>query len=120
MSTIGHPLSDITNLINQYITASGGPNPQVGFAPGVTPGLPTQAQIVHWYREVAQWDPRLDLGWGISFSMFRQAIIMQGTAARVAQRQASSPEAKSYAALSKPFGEFAWKMILKAKGTAKI
>jgi hypothetical protein len=45
---------------------------------------------------------------------------MQGIAARVAQRQASSPEAKSYAALVKPFGEFAWKMILEAKGTAKI
>lgn len=120
MSTIGHPLSDITNILNPYITASSGPNPHIGFIPGATPGLPTQDQVVSWYREVAGWNPEPDLTWGTAFSMFRQSVIMQGIAARVAQGQASSAEAKVYADSFRPFAEFAWGLILKAMGRARL
>lgn len=120
MSTIGHPLSDLTNLLNPYITASSGPSPHRGFLSGATPGLPSPEQVVCWYSEVAGWDPAPELAWGTAFSMFRQSVIMQGIAARVAQRQASSAQAKVYADSFRPFGEFAWGLILKAKGKARL
>lgn len=115
MSTIGHPLSDLVNLLNPYITANNGPNPHPGFTTGATPGLPTQAQVVKWYGEIAGWDPVPDLTWGTAFSMFRQSCIMQGIAARVATRQASSEQAHLYANSVKPFAEFAWGLVRSGK-----
>jgi aminoglycoside phosphotransferase (APT) family kinase protein len=120
MSTIGHPLSDLTNLINTYITAISGPNPHAGFVPNAVPGLPSQDQVVSWYAEEAAWNPQSDLAWGVAFSIFRQAIIMQGIAARVAQRQASSAEAKLYAQMFRPYAENAWKLVVEARGRARL
>lgn len=120
MSTIGHPLSDLANILNPYITALSGPNPHLGFTPGATPGLPSQAQVVSWYREVAEWSPEPELAWGTAFSIFRQSVIMQGIAARVAQRQANSAQAKAYADSFMQFGEFSWGLILEAKGRARL
>jgi aminoglycoside phosphotransferase (APT) family kinase protein len=112
MSTIGHPLSD---LVNPYITANNGPNRHPGFKTGATPGLPTQAQVATWYGEIASWNPVPDLTWGTAFSMFGQSCIMQGIAARVATRQASSQQAHLYAHSSKPFAEFAWGLVQSGK-----
>ncbi|KFZ00453.1 hypothetical protein V498_00077 [Pseudogymnoascus sp. VKM F-4517 (FW-2822)] len=120
MSTIGHPLSDLANILNPYITALSGPNPHLGFTPGATPGLPSQAQVVSWYREVVEWSPEPELAWGTAFSIFRQSVIMQGIAARVAQRQANSAQAKAYADSFMQFGEFSWGLILEAKGRARL
>ncbi len=61
-----------------------------------------------WYREVAEWSPEPELAWGTAFSIFRQSVIMQGIAARVAQRQANSAQAKAYADSFMQFGEFSW------------
>ena len=44
---------------------------------------------------------------------------MQGIAARYARRQASSANAKSYADMMQPFGEFAWTLVVKAKNSSK-
>jgi aminoglycoside phosphotransferase (APT) family kinase protein len=116
MSTIGHPLSDINNLLAPYLTASSQKAKSVGrahagFQPGATPGLPTREQLVQWYSEVAGWDPRPDFTWGDAFSTYRSAIIMQGIAARYALRQASSEQAKSYGQMMKPFAEIAWDLV---------
>ncbi|KAH7087053.1 kinase-like domain-containing protein [Paraphoma chrysanthemicola] len=116
MSTIGHPLSDINNLFQNYLTASSSKAQAIGrahkgFQPGVTPGLPTRDQLITWYSEVAGWDPRPDLTWGDAFSTYRLAIIMQGIAARYALRQASSAQAKSHGELMKPYAEIAWELV---------
>ncbi|KFY79130.1 hypothetical protein V499_01849 [Pseudogymnoascus sp. VKM F-103] len=121
MSTIGHPLSDLANILNPYITALSGPNPHLGFAPGATPGLPSQEQVVSWYREVAGWRPEPELAWGTAFSIFRQSVIMQGIAARVAQRQASSAQAKALFLISgvKEFTKWAAVLRVKLDGIAR-
>jgi aminoglycoside phosphotransferase (APT) family kinase protein len=116
MSTIGHPLSDINNLLAPYLTASSEKAKSIGrahtgFQPGATPGLPTRDQLVQWYSEVAGWDPRPDFTWGDAFSTYRSAIIMQGIAARYALRQASSEQAKSYGQMMKPYAEIAWDLV---------
>ncbi|KAF1932513.1 acyl-CoA dehydrogenase family member 11 [Didymella exigua CBS 183.55] len=122
MSTIGHPLSDLSNLLYPYLTASSEKAQSVGrahagFKPGATPGLPSRDQLIDWYSEVAGWDPRPDLTWGDAFAMYRNTIIMQGIAARYAVRQASSAQAKDYGDSMKPFAEVAWELVQEYKRT---
>ncbi|KAF1944118.1 aminoglycoside phosphotransferas-like protein [Clathrospora elynae] len=120
MSTIGHPLSDLNNVLAPYLTAA---NPKAtaigkahaGFVPGATPGLPTRDQLVAWYSEVAGWDPRPDFTWGDAFSTYRSAIIMQGIAARYALRQASSTKAQEFGRMMKPYAEIAWDLVQEIK-----
>lgn len=121
MSTIGHPLSDVINLVMPFLTASEGPNAHKGFVPGATPGLPSKEQALAWYAEVNGYNPKPDLVWGAAFGMYRSSVIMQGIAARYAVRQASSEKAKDYADMMVPFGQAAYKIFLKAKdaGTSK-
>lgn len=99
MATIGHPLSDFVNLVGPYTWSMGNSELQGGsgstrsrpeFKPGATPGLPTIEQVVQWYREESGYDVQQDLLWGSAFGGFRGAVIMQGIAARYANRQASS------------------------------
>jgi aminoglycoside phosphotransferase (APT) family kinase protein len=120
MATVGHPLSDLSNLTNPYILAA---NPKVprshpAFIPGATPGLPTEEQTIQWYATVAGWDPAAEKRWGDAFGMFRSYIIMQGIAARYARRQASSANAKDYADLMAPFGDLAWALVEKVKNSS--
>lgn len=124
MSTIGHPLSDLSNLLNPFTSAtskkaieSGRANTQ--FQPGNVPGLPTKEECIAWYKEAAGWDPTPDITWGDAFGYYRSSIIMQGIAARYALRQASSAKASEYGAQMKPFSEIAWSMVLEAKNQLK-
>ena len=116
MSTLGHPLSDLSNLLSPYIFAHDPPStssslsPQTNpafYPPAATPGLPTRAECIAWYAEAAGWDPTAESAWGDAFGVFRNCVIMQGIAARFALRQASSAKAKEYAVQMAPFGEFA-------------
>ncbi|KAI8940246.1 hypothetical protein NX059_003947 [Plenodomus lindquistii] len=128
MSTIGHPLSDLNNLLTPFVTASSSKAATVGrahagFIPGATPGLPTEEQLVQWYTEIAGWDPRPDYTWGHAFAAYRNAIIFQGIAARYALRQASSAQAQEYGKSMKPFAEIAWDLVQEfksEKGKAKL
>jgi len=121
MSTIGHPLSDLVNLLTPFTTASSPKAISIGrgstaFQPGATPGLPTKPQCMAWYREVAGWDPAPEMTWGDAFGIYRGSIIMQGIAARYALRQASSAKAKEYAVQMKPFAEVGWHLVQECKG----
>lgn len=121
MSTIGHPLSDVSNLLTPYTSANSKiaqsiGRAHVGFKDGATPGLPTKQQVLDWYYEVAGWRyTDTEIAWGDAFSTYRNAVIVQGIAARFAQRQASSEKAKEYASQMKPFGEVAWELVLACK-----
>ena len=124
MSTVGHPLSDVSNLCSPYTFASipeyrtkfvGATNLD-SFAPeSLSPGLPSHEQALEWYAEVAGWNPKRDATWGSAFGVFRNSVIMQGIAARYALRQASSAKAKEHGDKMGPFGEFAWLLIGQAK-----
>lgn len=116
MSTIGHPLSDLSNLLTPYTTSAIDLARSIGrgtdaFLPGKTPGLPTKDECIAWYRDAAGWDPAPDVTWGEAFGIYRNSIIMQGIAARYALRQASSAKATEYAKSFKPFGEVAWTLV---------
>jgi aminoglycoside phosphotransferase (APT) family kinase protein len=115
MATVGHPLSDLANLLTPWTTAAlpvarkaGKVNPAFMNPP---PGLPTKEQCLEWYKGTAGWDPVPELGWADAFGMYRACIIMQGIGARYALRQASSPQAKAHGDQMKPFAEVAWTLI---------
>jgi len=116
MSTIGHPLSDLCNLLTPFTTATSAKARSIGrgsevFLPDRTPGLPTKEQCLEWYQEVAGWDPKPDLTWGEAFGIYRGSIIMQGIAARYAMRQASSERAQEYGVQMRPFALVAWDLV---------
>ena len=122
MATIGHPLSDLINILNPYYLRDQ-PREQSLYDPtkfkdGATPGLPTSTQLIEWYTEVVGWDPTPELTWGIAFHYFRSAGIYQGIAARYAVRQASSAKAKEIAQLRHPMSELSWKHLQQAKALA--
>lgn len=117
MSTLGHPLSDLANLLSPFIFAL---NPSFAlsahtnraFSPfALTPGLPSRAQCIAWYAEVAGWDPRADMRWGDSFGVFRNGVIMHGIAARYALRQASSQRAQEHGGMMGAYSDFAWSLV---------
>lgn len=113
MSTVGHPLSDVCNLLMQFYTAKApgaGPSSAAAFLPGRTPGLPTEEQALSWYTAISGYDPRAELTWGMAFNVFKLAAVCQGIAARYAVRQASSEKAKQHAVTRFPLAEFAWKL----------
>ena len=123
MSTIGHPLSDISNLLSPYVFAESksadqliGSSSIAAFHPDTRiPGIPTEAQLVAWYAEVAGWDPAPEIKWGEAFTGFRNTVIMQGIKARLFLRQATSAKAKSHADRVDPFAEHTWNLVLAAK-----
>lgn len=124
MSTIGHPLADLSNLLTPYTFANSAVAQQVFSDAGLVttnsfhgsqiPGLPSQAQCIDWYSDLAGWNPtKVEVTWGESFNMYKSCIIMQGIAARYAVRQASSAQAKDYGAKKAPMGEVAWDLVMK-------
>ncbi|KAI0597910.1 aminoglycoside phosphotransferase-like protein [Biscogniauxia sp. FL1348] len=140
MSTVGHPLSDLANLMQPFYSAEmltwgeeaagghGGGNASSstsiithpGFLPGATPGLPDADTVLRWYAEAAgTWDPRPEMGWAVAFSTFRLSAICQGIAARVAARQASSESARRHAEAMFPLAELAWVLVRREKDKAR-
>ncbi|KAK3703710.1 hypothetical protein LTR37_014288 [Vermiconidia calcicola] len=129
ISTVGHPLADLTNLIQPWTISNATPSwprihadrafldPQNPESKNSEfPGLPTREEAVQWYRETAGFDiPEKELTWAVSFALFRDSIIFQGIAARYAVRQASNEKAKQYGAERKPFAEMGFKMVQEAK-----
>ncbi|KAM7192249.1 Protein kinase-like domain containing protein [Naviculisporaceae sp. PSN 640] len=131
MSTIGHPLSDLSNLITPYFTARLDPRKSIsvhpGFLPRATHGLPTPEEITQLYFSVT--DPgtkstlelslgqdqqdqrRRELQWAQAFNIFRLSAICQGIAARQAGRQASSEKARRHGDARGPLAEFAWELV---------
>jgi len=120
MSTIGHPLSDLVNLMMPYFLKDQTHLNQLPqFNKGVTPGLPTEEDLLKWYAEVAGWDPSPELSWGAAFGFFRATCIYQGIAARYAVRQASSAKAKHHGESRHAMARLAWDTLQSAKEAAQ-
>lgn len=121
MATIGHPLSDVVNLVGPWTWSTGNKKLDIeskssaghkpAFEPGATPGLPTLEQVIKWYGEESDYHVEKDLTWGTAFGGFRGAVIMQGIYARYAQRQASSASAMDYGSQMVPMGNWTWSQI---------
>lgn len=98
MSTVGHPLSDIANVLQPWTVLAMSPvaardlSLSVNITSGVE-GLPSIPQCLAWYRAMAGWNPEPEMTWADAFSLFRMSVVRQGITARYAARQASSSNA---------------------------
>lgn len=117
LSTIGHPLSDLANLL-QPLMLSGRPEAQF-VAPSEKGGFPPLDIILEWYKGEAGWDPAPDFSFANAFCLWRTSIISQGIAARSARGQASSMEAKLYGQKMFPLAELSWKCVKEYEATHK-
>lgn len=122
LSTIGHPLSDLSNLTMPYVAAREGlgglgedenaeKDEREKFLPGKVAGLPDREQIWGWYKEVTGKDVRATSDYGDAFTLFRTSVITQGIAARYALRQASSAKAYLYGKQFPRYAEAAWAIV---------
>jgi aminoglycoside phosphotransferase (APT) family kinase protein len=107
LSTIGHPLSDLSNLLQPFYVPNVGQMVGLRDIKGPLP-IPGAEELMKYYcqqRKISYPIPNWEFA--IAFSFFRLAVIAQGIAARVARKQASSAQAKIYAEKFKPINALA-------------
>lgn len=134
LSTLGHPLSDLGNLLQPFSLACTNPqgvnDPEerqrsyargelfmpLGNLPDDVSPLPSKETLLKEYCQAAA-RPYPIPSWTTceAWAWFRLAVISQGIAARVAQKQASSAEAKVYATKF-PSAADAARSIIQASG----
>lgn len=78
--------------------------------PGRTPGMPQPEQIVEWYAQSGDYNPKPDFDFGIAFSVWKTAVMCQGIEARMVIGQAGSEQVAAYAAIKNPLADLAWKL----------
>lgn len=123
MSTLGHPLSDIANLLSPFYLALHASsatyrsivNPAFSVS-ACTPGLPSHSQCISRYSDLAGWDPRSEMRWAAAFGALRNGVVVQGIAARYALRQASSEKANEYRGKIGALSDLAWDLLASALG----
>jgi aminoglycoside phosphotransferase (APT) family kinase protein len=114
LSTLGHPLGDLCNLLSPYLyaehpQASLGGDPKA-FLGGRTPGLLTKEEAVRVYEEAAGWKVER-IRWGEAFMLCRNAVITQGITARRARGQASSAHAAEYERVTPELARLAGRLV---------
>ena len=97
LSTLGHPLADLAYTCMLYDVQM----PRVGGLLGVdfaATGIPTEAEFVKRYCELAGREGVEDFAYYKAFSLFRLAAIAQGVYKRALSGNASSEDAMMYGA----------------------
>jgi len=106
LATIGHPYSDLANLLQPFYFPKEFPLSRNALHDvSLQTLLKSYCLLSHSDYPIVNWN------FCVVFSFFRLSVILQGIAARIASKQASSAEANVYASLFKPIGEIAYNMI---------
>ncbi|KAF3906769.1 hypothetical protein AA313_de0205654 [Arthrobotrys entomopaga] len=115
LSTLGHPLSDLANLLTPFSYI----DPTVPIPPEFSnhqfnkdlkslPGVPTPGELLGWYADIAGWNPSPDMNFAFAFTLMRGSAIFHGIAARYAMRVASSAKARENGEKRWGYSELAW------------
>ncbi|KAI8876130.1 APH-domain-containing protein [Backusella circina FSU 941] len=112
LSTIGHPLSDLSNLLQPFYIPTNY-HGLLGFRDSKEPlPVPEVEELLQVYCKIAGKSYPLDRWmFAVSFSFFRLTVILQGIAARVVRKQASSAHAKAVAARFKPVANLSLEIV---------
>ncbi|CAJ0904580.1 5686_t:CDS:2 [Entrophospora sp. SA101] len=114
LSTIGHPLSDLANLLMQFYVSENAVKPLIGLKDAPNLLIPSADELIYEYCiKTKRKFPIPNFEYAIVFSFFRLAVITQGIAACIAHKQASSSEAQNYARMFKPISLIALEIIEK-------
>jgi aminoglycoside phosphotransferase (APT) family kinase protein len=113
LSTIGHPLSDLANLLQPFYIPSTEDGVFAGFkgSKEELPIPPADELMKVYCQEAGIPYPIQNWSFCVAFAFFRVAVITQGIAARVARKQASSAQAKFYASRFVPFTNLALEIV---------
>lgn len=112
LSTTGHPLADLANLIMPWNTGDWGREQAHNMPHDSRLGLPSRWQCIQWYASLSQHPVTDDeVIWAEAFNVFRAAVIAQGITARFVTGQASSAVAERKGAEMLPLGNTACNMI---------
>ncbi|KAI8050969.1 kinase-like domain-containing protein [Syncephalis plumigaleata] len=114
LSTIGHPYSDLSNLLQPYYFTLEGLDLLGGLSkPSLNPeGTPNVEELLSYYCQLMGYSyPINNWMFCMAFSFFRLCVITQGIAARVAKGNASSAQAKSYAKLYNPVAQIVLQIV---------
>ncbi|KAG2230612.1 kinase-like domain-containing protein [Thamnidium elegans] len=110
LSTIGHPLSDLANLLQPfYVPVDSG---FMGLKGLHNLPVPNSNELMQYYcLQLNITYPIHNWLFAVAFSFFRLSVIAQGIAARIARKQASSAQAIFYAEMFKPVAELALEIV---------
>ena len=112
-STIGHPLSDLSNLLLPYYVPASFLGQSFGLrdAPRPLP-IPEADDLIREYCRLTNRPyPIPNWMFCVAFSFFRLAVITQGIAARVQRGQASSAEAATFGKLFQPLARLIGEVV---------
>lgn len=104
LSTIGHPLADLTYMLSQRGMQTNALN-GVADAELIARGIPTVKEYVARYCEHMGRPPVEDLDFYLAFHYFRSASILQGIAGRVKEGTAAGERAETVGALVQPLAQ---------------
>ncbi|KNC99615.1 uncharacterized protein SPPG_05002 [Spizellomyces punctatus DAOM BR117] len=103
LSTIGHPLSDLANLLLPFYTPGVFPEGMAVMEMKRPLDIPEAEELVQEYcRLTGRQYPIPKWDFCVAFAFFRLAVIAQGIAARIKRKQASSANARQAAKLFQP------------------
>ncbi|CAG8781960.1 41495_t:CDS:2 [Gigaspora margarita] len=112
LSTIGHPLSDLANLLMNFFVKDIPYSPIPGLRDVKNLSIPSANELIQVYCEKSgRQYPIPNFEFAIAFTFFRTAVILQGIAARIARKQASSDKAKEYAKFFKDINLMGFEII---------
>ncbi|KAJ1970306.1 hypothetical protein IWQ62_000033 [Dispira parvispora] len=100
LSTLGHPSSDLANLLMPFNTDHNSTHVAlrgfIGATSDIVRGLPTQTDLLARYTGRTGMQVQKYWYFSVAFAFFRLAVISQGIAARIMKKQASSAQAELY------------------------
>ena len=111
LSTLGHPLGDVSYTCVPYHT---GPGESLGGVEGLdlgAMGIPTEQEFLDAYCRKAQRGSIEHWGFYMAFALFRLGAIAQGIMGRVRDGTANDPQAVERGKRARPLGEAGWAMV---------
>ncbi|KAH6583107.1 hypothetical protein BASA61_008155 [Batrachochytrium salamandrivorans] len=101
LSTIGHPLSDLANMLMMWYARSNSSKLLTGFYDAARPlRIPEADDLVKYYCvKMGRQFPIPNWNFCIAFAFFRLSVIAQGVSARMKRQQASSASAHEVASI---------------------
>ena len=111
LSTVGHPYADLAYQCMQYYMPHDSGLPGLGGVDLAALGIPTQQHYIDSYCQNMNIDCIDNWNFYIAFSLFRLASICQGIEKRRLDGNASSDQARAYAALVEPLATIAVEQI---------
>jgi acyl-CoA dehydrogenase family member 11 len=116
LSTIGHPLSDLSYLLMWYRIPPI-PGTQFGLKGSEHLGIPTQDELLNEYKKLTNIQKIEDFHFYIAFSFLRIGGIAQGVYKRGLQGNSSQKNTQAFKHVTELIAKEGWKVIQEFEGT---